>query len=283
MITDSETNLVYFSSLLTTEDRYKPFWKRLKAVLVKESIPFRLIEGTKDIWCRDYMPIQVACNNFQQFQYFPDYLNNKKWSHKRTIQEEVRSDFNQKTQLSSLIIDGGNVVKHKNAVILTEKVFKENPELRKDEVFRLLSQMLQVDQLFFLPRQPYDMTGHSDGMVRFLNSETLLVSDYQGESSSWKNRYERALKNTGLNLVVLPSVTLNEKNELGDYAGRGCYINFAQVGNKILFPFFGLSEDRLALQEIKKLYSDCKIISVEANEIAQDGGVLNCITWNIKK
>jgi agmatine deiminase len=135
----------------------------------------------------------------------------------------------------------------------------------------------------FIPRQPYDMTGHADGMLRFLDDKTLLVNDYQGESESWKKKYVTALQAINLEVVVLPSVVLDEKNESGDYTARGCYINFAQIGNKILLPFFDLAEDELVRKEMLKLYPDCRILPVEANEIAQDGGVLNCITWNIKR
>src|SRR5688572_30399986 len=104
------------------------------------------------------------------------------------------------------------------------------------ELVQLLKQMLQVGHLFFLPQQTYDMTGHADGMVRFLNPKSFLISDYQNENRSWKRRYEQALKNTGLEIVAFPSLALNKKNEFGDYTARIGYINFAHIGNKILLP-----------------------------------------------
>lgn len=283
MITDCKTNFVYFSSLLKTEDRYLPFWNRLKSILEEENISYGFLEGTKDIWCRDYMPVQAKQNEFIQFQYLPDYCNNPKWQHKLTNSVEVRLDLDLKLVKSALVVDGGNVVKSSQAAILTEKVFKENPAWEKAAVVKELQKLLQTEDIFFIPQQPYDMTGHADGMVRFLDETTLLVSDYQGESESWKKKYEAALKATNLDLVVLPSVVLDEKNEFGDYTARGCYINFAQIGNVILLPFFDLPEDKQVMREMKKLYSTCKILPVQSNEISQDGGVLNCITWNIKR
>jgi hypothetical protein len=32
------------------------------------------IEGTKDIWIRDYMPIQLSDDKFLVYKYDPDYL-----------------------------------------------------------------------------------------------------------------------------------------------------------------------------------------------------------------
>lgn len=283
MLTDRNTHFVYFSSLLKNESRYRPFWNRLKPILESESIPYGFLEGTKDIWCRDYMPVQVAQNDFVQFRYLPDYCNNPKWQHKLTQPEEVRLDLDPKPFISDLIIDGGNIVKGKNAAILTDKVFKENPGADKAEVVNMLRGQLQTQELFFIPKQPYDMTGHADGMLRFLDDRTLLVSDYQGESESWKKKYAAAIKAINLEVVVLPSVALDDRNDYGDYTARGCYINFAQIDNKILLPFFDLEEDELVRKEMQRLYPDCKLLPVAANEIAQDGGGLNCITWNIKR
>ncbi|MBQ9475509.1 MAG: agmatine deiminase family protein [Bacteroidales bacterium] len=41
-------------------------------------------------------------------------------------------------------------------------------------------------------------------------------------------------------------------------------------------------EDDLALQQIQQFYPDCKVIQVQGCEkLASDGGVLNCVTWNV--
>nr|WP_262896446.1 agmatine deiminase family protein [Adhaeribacter terrigena] len=242
-----------------------------------------MLEGTKDIWCRDFMPLQVAMNEFIQFRYTPDYCDDSAWEHTVTKPVDLKLDPRFRIQNSDLILDGGNVVRYNGKVILTDKVLKDNPGFSKSDMIELLKELLRAEEIFIIPQQPYDMTGHADGMVRFLNDRTMLVSDYQNESISWKKKYAAALNNTKLNVIDFPTVVLDEKNEYGDYTARGCYINFAQVGNTILLPFFDLPEDQLALKELVKLYPNQKIIHVESNEIAQDGGVLNCITWNIKR
>jgi agmatine deiminase len=73
MITDIETNFVYFSSLIKKDARYSSFWKRLESVLSEKKISYSFIENTRDIWCRDYMPVQTGVNKFIQFDYYPDY------------------------------------------------------------------------------------------------------------------------------------------------------------------------------------------------------------------
>ena len=48
--------IVYLSELL--EERFPDAFNRLTSILKKHGVDYRLLKGTKDIWCRDYMPIQ---------------------------------------------------------------------------------------------------------------------------------------------------------------------------------------------------------------------------------
>lgn len=63
---------------------------------------------------------------------------------------------------------------------------------------------------------------------------------------------------------------------------NGVYINFLQMKGKIFFPVFGLKEDEEAIKLISSYFPKSKIYPIDSNEIAKDGGVLNCISWNIK-
>ena len=46
---------------------------------------------------------------------------------------------------------------------------------------------------------------------------------------------------------------------------------------------FDLAEDEIVVKQFEKIFSNDKIVTVLSNEIALQGGILNCITWNIKK
>lgn len=283
MITDNETNYLYLSSLLTKQRKYLKFWHRFKAVLEQGDIPYSFIEGTRDIWCRDYMPIQIRDNHFVQFRFFPDYYIDPNEIHKLTIPNEVQIDRRLNCHYSELVVDGGNIVKSGNRAILTDKVFTENHQLSKEKVLTILKTELDVENLVVIPNQPLDFTGHSDGMVKFLNETELLVSDYSNESKSWKRKMDKALEKSGLEIHIFPSVVCDEKNNVGDYTAKGCYINFVSVGNKILLPQFDFEQDELALKTTQRYFPNHKVIPVLSNEIALDGGVLNCITWNIRQ
>ena len=283
MITDRETNILYLSSLLKSE--FAQFWADLKLILDRHSIKYRWIEHTKSIWCRDYMPVQVSKNEYIQFKYFPDYYIDYKYIGSLTLQYEL--EYKKPGNLSfemDMLVDGGNIVRSEHKVIMTEKVFKDNSNRRQDIVTKKLKKTLGVDKIYFIPTEPRDITGHSDGMVRFLDENTLLVNEFTG-SLSWMNKLNRSLKMADLKRIPFPYIPSEQKKN-GAYTAHGCYINYAQIGNLILFPQFGgqyTAADKTAVKKIKEYYPAPKytVEPINADSIAWDGGVLNCCTWNV--
>ncbi|GAB6162128.1 hypothetical protein JCM12298_12870 [Desulfothermus naphthae] len=76
MVPEGKTNFLYFSDLLPS--KYPIFWRNLAEILQQAEINYNFLAHTKDIWCRDYMPVQIDKNEFIQFKYDPDYL--KGWT-----------------------------------------------------------------------------------------------------------------------------------------------------------------------------------------------------------
>ena len=73
MITDFQCNTIYFSALL--KDLAPVTYTNLISVLDRYGVAHRLIPNTNDVWCRDYMPIQVTAGEFCGYTYDPDYLH----------------------------------------------------------------------------------------------------------------------------------------------------------------------------------------------------------------
>src|SRR3989304_8642166 len=117
LITDEETNFVYFSGLL--KKWYEPEYERIISILDEYKVKHDLLKGTKDIWCRDYCPVQISEREFVQFKYEPSYLNGFgmyksdpfKVNEKNYLREISYCDVN---------LDGGNIVKAKNKVIISD-------------------------------------------------------------------------------------------------------------------------------------------------------------------
>ena len=70
MIADWDTDHLFLSDRLENEE--PALFTRLRSVL--NDLPIDIVPGTHDIWCRDFMPIQLDENTYCQFVYAPDYL-----------------------------------------------------------------------------------------------------------------------------------------------------------------------------------------------------------------
>src|SRR5947208_3361278 len=72
VIAEWDTDHLFLSDRL--ENKEPALFASLRSALKGVSVD--IIPGTADIWCRDYMPIQLDENSFCQFMYAPDYLRN---------------------------------------------------------------------------------------------------------------------------------------------------------------------------------------------------------------
>ncbi len=276
MITDDLTNYLYLSDQLQTRIQ---FFASLTETLRKEKIEYQILPHTKDIWCRDYMPVQIEGNRFVQFRYEPSYLQSKKWIHTQTDAEFVCSEIGIACEKSNLKLDGGNIIKGDSWIIITDKVFSENKQCTQNQVISELERLLQV-KIIIIPREPYEMTGHADGILHYYNKDTVLVNHYEGnEFNYFQTKLNSSLKSAGISSIEVPYHPIKGKS----LSAEGLYINFLQMDKFILVPVFDLTEDGHTLQLFEQLYPTSVIRSIKSQEIARDGGVLNCISWNIMR
>ena len=298
-IYDWDTDIVYLSDKL--EVYFENFYHRLIDKLDEMCIPHGIINGTKDIWCRDYMPIQIQDKLFVGYNYNPDYLDDEpaypyierlkhlKGRDLRTIQSEVwrENQLPYKLNDSKVVLDGGNVVICDKYVILTDKIFDENG-CKSDSDKAVLRQRLSeyFDNLIpiIIPWKPNgdDVFEHSDGMVKFQRRNWdykpyALISPLTKKDTI--TQFEALGKDFYLDLIAVP----DNLRAPGFYKYAWAYINYLQVGNKILIPAFNLPSDDYVKDLIKKYNPGCLVDNIEMREIAECGGALHCITWNIKQ
>lgn len=280
MIIDKETNIVYFSDFLRSKGKYKKTFERIKTILDKHQIKYKFLLETKDIWCRDYMPIQIEADEFIQFRYEPSYLKSelKLQSNPKTVLETNKLN----AQFSNINLDGGNVIKWTDKSILTTRIFKENPEFTPTELTKEIERLLKT-KILLIPDVTEDMTGHADGHLRFIDSNRVLVNELKGEFKYWQDGFLKMVKQAGLDYTEIPWFEHKDRNYKDTAIGG--YVNYLEIGKVILFPIFEIkgNKDKEAIATIKKVFPDRIIEPINVNEIAKHGGLLNCITWSIKK
>jgi len=278
MLTDNLTNTVFFSDLLPK--KCPVLNQHLVEALKDNCITYAYLAETKDIWCRDFMPIQVDEKQFVFYKYTPDYLKDSKYHRFQTKVEDVfraqpnhLSHLLQKKTEIDLVVDGGNVVKCYDKVVMTEKVFAENKDKTRSEVERLLREAFQ-SELVFLPWDRKETFGHCDGIVHYAGDGRILLTNYDDFSPYYYSRFRKVL---GRHFEVVPLKYKTRRTHARSWA----YINFLQIGKVILVPQLGLEEDAQALEQISNALPDCSVVGIPSLEAVMQGGALNCISWNV--
>lgn len=157
---------------------------------------------------------------------------------------------------------------------MTDKIFRENPSKTKAEIIETIKQKCALNELIIIPKQPYDMLGHSDAMVRWIDENSVLVNDFSNESKSFNDRLVKALKKSSLDVKFM-------KYRKGFFTKKrdwGAYLNFIKIKDILIVPIYGIDDDDVALQQIKKVYSSCRVETINLSEIIELGGALHCIT-----
>lgn len=264
--------MICLSHLLKSTDKYISAADRMFAALNLFNIKYKLLNNTNDIWARDYMPIKTKSGKYISFRYEPSYLANNP-----QLRTNFKTDIASSFKVDNLVytdinLDGGNVVfsPSKEKVIISDRVFSENHGISEAELTAKLEKLLEASVLI-IPSLKSDMTGHADGMVRFVDENTV-VTNAPLSPYGFETKVKKSLQNYGFNVIDFPYFYSK-----GDSA-VGCYLNYLATEKSIFLPVFGVDMDNEAIKLAKNIF-DKIIIPVNINEIAKYGGLLNCISW----
>lgn len=102
------------------------------------------------------------------------------------------------------------------------------------------------------------MLGHSDGMVRWIDENSVIVNDFSNESKSFNDRLIRSLKKCGLNIKFM-KYGEGFFSKIRDW---GAYLNFIKINGLLIVPVYGTDDDYVAIEQIKKIYGGCKVETI---------------------
>lgn len=272
MLTNFDTNRVFFAkglrsdsyclaanSLITALDMCHVEWEQLPCT----DSPFY-------IWARDYMPVQVNKTKFVKFNYSPDYLRDA--AEYKPDTPAILSELGLTVVDTDLVVDGGNVVSCGNKVIMTDKIFRENPHVPHANLVDSLSRLLEAE-IVLIPEDVYEEYGHADGMVRYMGGGNVLLNNYCD--------FDKALRKKLL-AALSPHFIITELH-YGQYTDNSwAYLNFLHVGQHIFIPMIGDKLGETAFKQITDAYPNCQCHLIPNSQcIVNEGGALNCSTWNI--
>ena len=323
-ITDNRTDKAYVSSLIDTVSGNLD--EEIRSKLKKSILGFggsncSLLLNTRDVWVRDYMPIQLTNDVFLSFTYKPDYLQDNpnyvtNWQLHNVHPAELRNNelfLKSNVVQMPIILDGGNVikavVKGKPCFIMCKKVIEEN-NVSEAEFYDWWKCWWKENfdntemELVLLPWEgvKYNPIGHADGIVRYIEDNRVLLTNYGDFDDPYfpASLYINQLEKAGFQVETLSFKKKfdynNDKMFRMLFRHSWCYINYLQIGNSVLVPSLGYEPlDNDALRQIdaafnrRKHIADIRLIDVDMTSIVEDmndnmnsGGALNCLTWTIK-
>lgn len=285
MIADWDTDYIYFSEKLKNDKRLYKICNQIIEVLEANQIRYGFLPLTNDIWARDYMPIQVTEKEYIEYRYDPDYLQTVEYRNIKSYPDIICDAIQCETKKTNIIIDGGNVIKSNNAVIMTDKTIKENASsYSSDELIIKLKELFHVNRIIFIPWDKNEYFGHADGMIRFIDNNNVIINGYIDYYSKYfKERFYNALKENNINCRGKFKFSVKKKAAKKNWA----YINYLQTKDILLIPQLGIEEDLQAIEQFNEFFPKYsktnKIIPIYAASIVEKGGALNCISWTIKQ
>lgn len=269
--------VICFSELLP--ERSPKTYKGLVEVLDRYGVLHRLLKGTQDIWCRDYMPIEIYPGNFVAWGYNPDYLQTEELKKSITDGMSVAQGIGHNLRIHDrhgILVDGGNVIKAYGKMIMTSKVFEENPGWRVNELANILEASMGA-RLIVIPWDTREIYGHADGMVRIVNENTVVMTNYSQIDPQMAARFHKCLEPHFRYVRELHyEVPKPHKNSWA-------YINWLQTDKVLILPKFNAPEDEQALRQVSAFVPEYKgrIEMVDATDLIRYEGCLNCASWEV--
>lgn len=205
------------------------------------------------------------------------------------------------------VLEGGSIhVDGEGTVMTTEMCLLSpgrNPHMSREQIENRLKDHLNIEKVIWVKDgiDPEETNGHIDDVACFVRpGEVACIWTDNKEDPFYETcieaykTLEEATDAKGRKLKVhkltMPEVPVTIK---GDFAidevegtipredGDICiasYMNFLIVNDGVIVPQYGDKLDELALEQIKDMFPDKKVVGVNTREIVYGGGNIHCIT-----
>ena len=239
-----------------------------------------LVDDVRDIWMRDFTtvnPMQPV-----QFTYTWASMTQKQ-------SKEVQKSFSQfadryqiQRAKTDLMLDGGNLVDDYAGRVITTTRFMQDNELSYSEAKQELKNTLGAREVAILEPDE-EVLAHSDGMVSWVDQNTLLVNDYS-KTPSFRTTVMNELKASFPTAKIVEVPVEYKTNPKGEWDGFesacGVNLNATVTHNNIYVPTFNMAHDQQALMIIKQ-NTFKKVIPINAESVCPMGGSVRCLTWQV--
>lgn len=249
---------------------YSQFYDQLSSML-KQYGHTIISLAVSDIWIRDFAPF-FTDRGYIPLTYQPPYQHFDKSA---KVQKECLAFFDKIAVPLPLRFDGGNLVTNNSGIgIATRKPLELN-KLSEDQMNLILHEVFDIQKMVWLTPEPYERTAHADGIVQFLDDNTLCIN---APNSEYLQKVHKLIQKQcpQIKLISLPYHPSDETT-YGWYSANGIYVNFLQTSKVVIVPTYNLPTDEVALKIIQS-HTSKPVVGLNASTISKYGGSIHCVT-----
>ena len=278
----------------------------------------RVVEmSSNDSWIRDCGPTFVKNDKTGEVRgidwdfnawgglvdglYFP-------WDQDDMIAQKVCEIENKDSyRTPGFVLEGGSIHVDGEGTLLTTEMCLlskgRNPHMTKKQIEKKLCDYLNLKKIIWIKDgiDPAETNGHIDDVACFIRpgevaciwTEDKKHPFYEQAQAAYKTLSNatdakgRKLKVWKLCLTQKPCFLKGAKTidsvegtiprEDGEVS-IASYMNFLIVNGGVIVPQYGDKNDKLALQQVAKMFPERKVVGVKTWEVAYGGGNIHCIT-----
>lgn len=251
---------------------------------------------SNDAWCRDHGPAFLINPSAESKKVIVDWGYNA-WGNKYPPFEQddiiptlIADHLDIPVFNPGIVMEGGSVEFNGAGTILTTTACllnkNRNPHLTKEKIEEYLKECYGAEQVLWLGDGIVgdDTDGHIDDITRFVNEDTVLTVV---ESNPLDENYILLQENLAalremrlpdgraLNIIKLPmpSPVIHEDTRL-----PASYANFYISNAAVVVPTFRDVNDDKALEIIRGVFPDRKVIGIDSTDIIWGLGSFHCLS-----
>jgi len=231
-----------------------------------------------DIWMRDFATVNPK--NPVRFKYTWASMTQAESQQVQNSFKAFASDNSITFNTSNYLLDGGNVVDNYNGKVITTTRFMTDNSLTKEQAKSQLQTLLNATQVAIIePDEP--VLAHADGMVMWLDENTLLVNDYSSDTAFRASvMTELQASFPGTAIIEVP-VVFTSNGWPGFESACGVNLNAVMTYKNIYVPTFNMAHDQNAVNLIEQNTTK-NVIAINAEGVCPMGGSARCLTWQIE-
>jgi len=263
--------------------------KRVQSYFTTTNNIYFIEQETNDTWSRDSSVITIMGND--KFKLLDFTFNG--WGNKfeATLDDSLSSRLSKtnfysdsKIEKIDFVLEGGSIESDGNGTLLTTTKCllnkNRNPNLTKIEIENSLKSHLNIKKVLWLESGEIDgddTDAHIDTIARFAPNNTIIYVDCDENIEEELKSFTSA-QNKKYNLVALPHIEIfNEDGE----ALPATYANFLIINGAVLVPVYGVKTDRKAIEIIRGVFTDRKVIAIDCQTLIRQNGSLHCVTMQM--